>query len=244
MNLFYSYNLQNSNVLPEEESAHAIKVLRLKCGDEIDIIDGQGLFCKAKITLMHPKHCEFQVFERISDKNPRKHNLHIAIAPTKNIDRFEWFVEKATEIGIDRITPLLCRFSERKTLKIERLEKIIVAACKQSQQLYFPKIEEIINFDSFLQQTGNNNAQKFIAHCYPTEKPLLKNICLPAKDTIILIGAEGDFSIEEIALAQKYGFIAVSLGNSRLRTETAGIVACATFEFVSRLNDKHNGGLL
>lgn len=235
MNLFYSPNLQSNNVLPEEESAHAIKVLRLKSGDEIEIIDGQGLFCKAKITLAHPKHCEFQVVEKIINKKLRNNNLHIAIAPTKNIDRFEWFVEKATEIGIDKITPLLCRFSERKTLRLERLEKIIVAACKQSQQFYFPKIEELTNFEFFLQQTGNNKKlQKFIAHCYQAEKPLLKNVCLPAKDTLILIGAEGDFSSEEVALAQKYGYIAVSLGGSRLRTETAGVIACATFELINQ----------
>ena len=234
MNLFYSHNLLESNILPEEESAHAIRVLRLKCGDEIEIIDGKGLLCKAKITLENPKRCEFQIIEKIFIEKNRNFDLHIAIAPTKGIDRFEWFVEKATEIGIGKITPLLCQFSERKTLKTERLEKIIISACKQSQRFYFPKIEELTNFETFIKQTENSNSQKFIAHCYPTEKPFLKNICLPAKDTIILIGAEGDFSRDEIARAEKYGFVSVSMGDSRLRTETAGIIACATFESVNQ----------
>lgn len=235
MNLFYSLNLQYSNTLPENESAHAIKALRLKIDDQIVVIDGKGLVCKAKITLAHPKHCEFQVIEKnIIEKNSN-FNLHIGIAPTKNIDRFEYFLEKVTEIGINRITPLLCRFSERKTLKKERLEKIIVAACKQSQQFYFPQIEELTDFDDFMQQIHSNATQKFIAHCYQTEKPLLKNVCLSAKDTVILIGAEGDFSDEEVMLAEKCGFVSVSLGSSRLRTETAGIIACATVNFVNQI---------
>lgn len=234
MNLFYCADLQNLNILPEDESAHAIKVLRLKEGALIDIIDGKGLLCSAKIAAANAKHCEFQIIEKKIMQKTNVRYLHIAIAPTKNIDRFEWFVEKATEIGVSNISPVLCRYSERKTLKIERLEKIIVSACKQSQQFYFPNIKELTGFEEFIISASNNSAQKFIAHCLQTEKPYLKDVCLPDKDTIILIGAEGDFSSEEIELAEKYGFVAVSLGNSRLRTETAGVIACATFQFVNQ----------
>jgi len=234
MNLFYSPNLLYNNILPEDESTHAVKVLRLKNGDEIDLIDGKGLYCKAKITLAHSKHCEFQIIEKIFTEKNRTFSLHIAIAPTKNIDRFEWFVEKSSEIGVDTITPLLCHFSQRKTLKTERLEKIIVAACKQSQNFYFPQIKELTNFETFLQQIGNDNVcQKYIAHCYQCEKPLLQSICLLATNTIILIGPEGDFSREEVLLAEKYGFVSVSLGSSRLRTETAGMISCAMVQFVN-----------
>jgi len=232
--MFYCPDLQNINILSEDESAHAIKVLRLKSGDIVEVIDGKGLLCKAKIILANPKHCEFEIIEKNKVKKTHEYDLHIAIAPVKNIDRFEWFVEKATEIGIEKITPILCSFSERKTLKIERSEKIIVAAGKQSRQLYFPKIEELTNFNEFVINSVNLPVQKFIAHCYQTEKPFLKSVCSPAKDTIILIGAEGDFSCEEIELAEKFGFISVSLSDSRLRTETAGVVASATFQLVNQ----------
>ncbi|MDR1653588.1 MAG: 16S rRNA (uracil(1498)-N(3))-methyltransferase [Prevotellaceae bacterium] len=244
MNLFYSPNLRHSNLLPEDESAHAVRVLRLKQGDSIEVIDGKGLLCRAEIALAHPKCCEFRVVEKTFAENPRKFNLHIAIAPTKSTDRFECFVEKATEIGIDTITPILCRFSERKSLKNERPEKIIISACKQSKNFYFPEIHELTEFDKFIRAIANKSlsvdryngdnseVQKFIAHCHEGEKAQLKNICAPQTDTIILIGPEGDFSHEETLLAEQCGFTSVNLGSSRLRTETAGIIACATVGFV------------
>ncbi|GHT18386.1 ribosomal RNA small subunit methyltransferase E [Bacteroidia bacterium] len=237
MNLFYSTDLQHTNTLSEEESAHAVRVLRLKVGDAIDVIDGKGLHCKAIITLAHPRHTEFQTVEKIMTAKKRSGNLHIAIAPTKNIDRFEWFVEKATEIGISTITPLVCHFSERKVLKPERLEKIVVAACKQSQNFYFPEIKELVAFGSFVENIFSENCQKFIAHCYEGEKPLLQTVYRPATDTVILIGPEGDFSRQEVELAVQKCFMPVSLGNSRLRTETAGIVACTTAGMVEQTID-------
>jgi 16S rRNA (uracil1498-N3)-methyltransferase len=168
--------------------------------------------------------------------NTRDYHLHLVVAPTKNIERFEWLVEKATEIGVDSITPLVCRFSERKILKPERLEKIIVSAAKQSLKFHFPQLQPLTKFEDFIKSFENNAtaAQKFIAHCYEGEKPLLKNLCQPHIDIVILIGPEGDFSREEVEMAEKHGFMAISLGSSRLRTETAGVVACDTVSFVNQ----------
>ncbi|MDR2854318.1 MAG: 16S rRNA (uracil(1498)-N(3))-methyltransferase [Prevotellaceae bacterium] len=234
MNLFYVPNLATVNVLSEEESGHAVRVLRLAAGAVIDVTDGRGLLCKARISLPHPKHCAFDIVEQNIVPPPRPYKLQLAVAPTKNIDRFEWLVEKATEIGVDTITPIICRFSERKILKPERLEKIIVAAAKQSLNVHFPVLQEFTSFDKFLATAAAS--QSFIAHCYETEtaKPLLKNCCQPRTDTLIMIGPEGDFSREEVLQAEKLDFVAVSLGSSRLRTETAGIVACDTVSFVNQ----------
>ncbi|MDR1584655.1 MAG: 16S rRNA (uracil(1498)-N(3))-methyltransferase [Prevotellaceae bacterium] len=229
--LFYAPNLLHENILPEEESQHAVKVLRLRIGDEVEITNGKGNFCKARITNPHPKHCEFEILSK-DFVEKRSYNLHIAIAPTKNIDRLETFVEKAVEIGVDTITPIICRFSERKTIKSERLEKIVISASKQSKRTYFPVLNSICSFCELV----NNAAvsQKFIAHCYENEKQTLKQLCLPATDTLLLIGPEGDFSQDEVKLALSKGFRAVSLGNNRLRTETAGIAACATVEVINQ----------
>lgn len=234
MSLFYAPDLKQCNILPEEESQHAIKVLRLTSGDIIDVVDGRGLHCKGRITLPHAKHCEFEIIDGRFEPNPRNFKLHIAIAPTKNIERLEWFIEKATEIGIDEITPVVCRFSERKIIKAERLEKIIVSASKQSLKAYFPKLNPLCSFQDFLVQHKDIYAQQFIAHCYEGEKPLLKYACKPSTDTLILIGPEGDFSPEEVKEAIHLNFQTVSLGESRLRTETAGIVACDTVGFVNQ----------
>lgn len=226
MYLFYTPDIATSHCLSEEESGHCVRVLRYTRGDEILLTDGRGTTYKARITNPHPKHCEFEV---ISSQHQQPHHafyLHIAIAPTKNIERLEWMVEKCTEIGVDEITPLLCRFSERKQLRTDRLEKIILSAAKQSLTPYLPKINDLTPFDTFVSQCRQQD--KFIAHCYEQDKKVLKQEIRPGHDVCVLIGPEGDFSEQEIAQALQRGFIPVSLGNSRLRTETAGVVACHT----------------
>ncbi|HJV78302.1 MAG TPA: 16S rRNA (uracil(1498)-N(3))-methyltransferase [Paludibacter sp.] len=232
MSLFYVPNLAAAHVLPEEESQHAVKVLRLQAGDAITVVDGVGGFYNARITNPHHKHCAFEVIEALLEFGKRDYKLHIAIAPTKNIERLEWFIEKATEIGIDEITPIICRFSERKIVKEERLEKIIVSAAKQSLKAYFPKLNSLCTFDELMK--NHQASQKFIAHCYEEDKKLLQNEIQKSSDVLILIGPEGDFSKEEVQKAISLGFIPVSLGNSRLRTETAGVVACHTAAIVNQ----------
>ncbi len=231
MNLFYTPHISQSLFLPEEESMHAIKVLRMKSGDMIQLIDGTGGFYEAQITHPHPKHCEVKITKTTQGFNKRNHYLHIAIAPTKNIERLEWFLEKATEIGIDEITPIICRFSERKIIKPERLEKVIVSAMKQSIKAYLPKLNEAITVEKLMKQ--NNDNDKFIAHCYDDQKTLLQQAYNKESNALVLIGPEGDFSEEEVALALKNDFKPISLGNSRLRTETAGIVACHTINLLN-----------
>jgi len=232
MSLFYVPNLSTGNILPEEESQHAVKVLRLKVGDSITVVDGIGGFYNARITNPHPKHCAFEIIETVLESGKRDYKLHIAIAPTKNIERLEWFIEKATEIGIDEITPVICRFSERKIVKEERLEKIIVSAAKQSVKAYFPKLNSLCTFSELVQNCSASH--KFIAHCYDGDKKLLQAEVPKSADVLILIGPEGDFSTEEVQQALSFGFIPVSLGNSRLRTETAGVVACHTVAVVNQ----------
>jgi len=232
MSLFYVPNIATCSVLPEEESQHAVKVLRLQVGAEISVVDGIGGFYKAKIINPHPKHCGFEIIETSADFGKRDYKLHIAIAPTKNIERLEWFIEKATEIGIDQITPIICRFSERKIVKEERLEKIIVSAAKQSLKAYFPKLNPLSTFDDLLKK--HEASQKFIAHCYEEDKRLLQTEIDKSSDVLILIGPEGDFSKEEVQKAISLGFTPVSLGESRLRTETAGVVACHTAAIINQ----------
>jgi 16S rRNA (uracil1498-N3)-methyltransferase len=226
MALFYVPLLTKGSVLPEEESQHAVKVLRLQVGDVIEVVDGVGGFYRARITNPHAKHCGFDITETILEMGKKNFRLHIAIAPTKNIERLEWFIEKATEIGIDEITPIICRYSERKIVKQERLEKILVSAAKQSLKAYFPKLNPLCTFDELMK--NHAASQKFIAHCYEADKRLLQTECAVSSDVLILIGPEGDFSKEEVQKAISNGFIPVSLGTSRLRTETAGVVACHT----------------
>ena len=210
--------------LDEEESGHCVRVLRYTRGDEILLTNGQGMTYTAVITNPHPKHCEFEV--RTAEKQSKHHSnyIHIAIAPTKNVERIEWFVEKCTEIGVDEITPLLCRFSERKQLRIDRLQKIILSAAKQSLTPYLPKLNEMTDCTEFIRRTEEET--RFIAHCYKEDKRDLRNEIKPGKSVVVMIGPEGDFSEQEIAEALQHDFVPVSLGESRLRTETAGIVAC------------------
>lgn len=226
MYLFYTPDIETARCLSEEESGHCVRVLRYGRGDEILLTDGRGTTYRARITNPHPKHCEFEILA--AEKQARTHDfyLHIAIAPTKNIERLEWMVEKCTEIGVDEITPLLCRYSERKTLRIDRLEKIILSAAKQSLTPYLPKLNPLTDFGTLVGQAAQE--QRFIAHCYKDDKRELKDEIQRGKSVCVLIGPEGDFSEEEVAQAIKNGFVPVGLGKSRLRTETAGVVACHT----------------
>ena len=232
MHIFYTPELSGNNyILDESESKHCVRVLRLERGDEITLVDGRGGFFTAGITDPNPKRCEVNVIKAELNFGFRNFQVHLAIAPTKNIERIEWFLEKATEIGVNRITPLLCRHSERKEIKHERLEKVMVSAMKQSLKAYLPKLDELTKFNNFLAQPFDG--QKFIAHCDDQYRDQLKNLVVPNQNYLILIGPEGDFSAEEIELAIKSGFKPVSLGNSRLRTETAGVVACHTFNLLN-----------
>ncbi|MBQ9523121.1 MAG: 16S rRNA (uracil(1498)-N(3))-methyltransferase [Paludibacteraceae bacterium] len=228
MYLFYTPDIETSQVLSEEESAHCVRVLRYTRGDEILLTDGRGTTYTARITNPNPKHCAFEVVSQEKQVKGHPFHLHIAIAPTKNIERLEWMVEKCTEIGIDEITPLLCRFSERKQLRNDRLEKIILSAAKQSLTPYLPVLHELTNYDAFIEAHTSEAEDRFIAHCYKDEKKLLKDLIVRGRDVLVLIGPEGDFSEQEVEEALEAGFKPVSLGSSRLRTETAGVVACHT----------------
>ena len=231
MQIFYTPDIAVNAELPEEEAGHCIRVLRLTEGDEILLTDGKGFFYKAAISRAHPKHCEVSLLESWNQPALWNCRIHIAVAPTKNMDRMEWFAEKATEIGIDAITCLHCRFSERKDVKISRLEKILVSAMKQSQKATLPQLEGMTDFKTFVCRPFTG--RKFIAHCEEGEKTLLKQTYHIGEDALILIGPEGDFSSEEIKLALENGFEPISLGESRLRTETAALVACHTIHVLN-----------
>ena len=225
MQLFYLENPENEIILSSEESKHTTKVLRKKYGDVLEFTDGKGNFYKAEITVADSRKCRLKIVS--SEQKGKQHNyhLHIAIAPTKNMDRFEWFLEKATEIGIDEITPIICSRSERKVIKTQRCNRILLSAMKQSLKFHLPKLNEAISFQEFTNQ--NFEGRKYIAHCEKSDKLELRKENA-AERTLILIGPEGDFSTTEIEMALQNQFKAVSLGTSRLRTETAGIVAVHT----------------
>jgi len=232
MHIFYTPGINSKEyTLTEEESKHCIRVLRLKVDDSVYLIDGEGGFYYAKIAEDHPKHCKISVHQTIKDYGKRNYHLTIGIAPTKSIDRFEWFLEKATEIGIDRIIPFVSQQSERKVIKTERLNKIIKSAMKQSKQAYLPKIEEICSFEQLLQI--DFKGKKYIAHCFDEDKSYLKDEIEKSNDIFILIGPEGDFTVTEVEIAMKRGFKPISLGNNRLRTETAGIAAAHTVSLIN-----------
>lgn len=231
MQVFYTPDIKKiTYTLTEEESKHAVKVLRMATGDEVSMIDGKGGLYYGIIDEADAKKCVIRVIEKIEQYNRRNYRIHIAIAPTKNIDRLEWFLEKATEIGIDEITPLLCQRSERKVIKTERLEKIILSAMKQSVKAYRPVLNPLTKFDDFIK--NDLAGKKYIAHCESNPKPSLKSKLDHANIFTLLIGPEGDFSPEEIDKAKLNNFEEVHLGKSRLRTETAGVVACHTINIV------------
>ncbi|MEM6717757.1 MAG: 16S rRNA (uracil(1498)-N(3))-methyltransferase [Bacteroidota bacterium] len=234
MQFFYTPKLTTDTkqyTFSKEESKHIVRVLRKKEGDVLQITNGKGYVFSAKIILADQKNCMVEVIS-YEFQEPKNYKLHIAVAPTKMNDRFEWFLEKATEIGIDTITPILCDRSERKVIKSERFEKIIQSATKQSLSAYFPALQPLTAFSDFI--NNHTNEQLFIAHCEKDEKQSLKQALKTQKDVTILIGPEGDFSPKEIALALDNNYIPVTLGDTRLRTETAAIVACHSVAFLNQ----------
>ncbi|SEK28944.1 16S rRNA (uracil1498-N3)-methyltransferase [Aquimarina amphilecti] len=233
MQLFYNKDITETTQefeFSREESKHITKVLRKKEGDLVQITNGLGLLCKGVITFSSPNKCIIQLEEK-SIQSSKDYKLHLAVAPTKMNDRYEWFLEKATEIGIDEITPIICDHSERKIIKPERFERILQSAMKQSLQSYLPILNKAISFNEFLKK--ENPDQLLIAHCEETKKQSLKDILKLQNNITLLIGPEGDFSIKEIENALKEGYKPVTLGETRLRTETAAIVATHSVAFLN-----------
>ena len=224
---FYVPDAASTNELPAEEAAHASRVLRLESGDEVFLIDGTGCFFKAQLTLVTKGRCLYDIVERLPQEKTWNGRIAVAMAPTKVIDRVEWTLEKATEIGIDEFSLLNCAFSERRNVKLERLDKIVVAAVKQSRKAWKPLLNDLETFESFVKQP--RKGAKYIAHCYAEidRKDLYGELLQlnGEEEVTILIGPEGDFSIDEVRLAMSKGYVPVSLGQSRLRTETAALAA-------------------
>jgi 16S rRNA (uracil1498-N3)-methyltransferase len=233
MQLFYHQEINETIdyfTFPKEESRHIAKVLRKTEGDTLNITNGKGWLFNAEITIADQKNCQVAITSK--ELQPKRaYSLHLAVAPTKMNDRYEWFLEKATEIGIDYITPIICDRSERKVIKLERFEKILQSAMKQSLNCYLPKINAPISFKDFISQ--EQSGQLFIAHCEETERKSLKQELKPMTDVTVLIGPEGDFNVKEIEMALQQNFIPVTLGSTRLRTETAAIVACHTAALIN-----------
>jgi 16S rRNA (uracil1498-N3)-methyltransferase len=227
MNIFYAPDINPPRViLSPEESAHCARVLRLNKGEKVHLIDGKGGLFEALIAVPDAQHCELEVTATLPSQKTRDYNLHLALAPTKNMDRFEWFIEKSVEIGVDTITPLLCRRSERRVLKTDRLHKLIISTMKQAMVLHQPVLNELTDFRKFITGLSGAYKNRFIAYCEDPGRKSLKKTLTPHADVVILIGPEGDFSPEEIKEAVENQFVAITLGPNRLRTETAGIVAC------------------
>jgi len=224
---FYVPDAANQTELPVDEAMHALRVLRLKGGDEMFLMDGVGNYYRAQVTIAATHHCYYEILEQMPQEPQWKGRVQLGIAPTKMLDRVEWMLEKATEIGVDEVSFLNCQFSERKLIKTTRLEKIVVSAVKQSHKAWKPILNEIVSFKSFINQP--HEGRKYIAHCYE-EVPrtyLFDELRKPSdsEDAIVLIGPEGDFSIDEVKMAIEAGWQSVHLGKSRLRTETAGLSA-------------------
>jgi 16S rRNA (uracil1498-N3)-methyltransferase len=231
MQLFYNPNINETTEtfsFDREESKHIIKVLRKKDSDILFVTNGSGYLFETEITLASDSKCTVRVIS-FEKKPASKFHLHLAVAPTKMNDRYEWFLEKATEIGVNEITPIICDRSERKTIKNDRFDKIILTAMKQANGLYLPKLNEAVTFKDFLKR--ESEGLQLIAHCEETDKKTLKSVLKAKESVTLLIGPEGDFSEKEIALAVENKYVPVSLGNTRLRTETAAIVACHSIVF-------------
>ncbi|MCQ2606539.1 MAG: 16S rRNA (uracil(1498)-N(3))-methyltransferase [Bacteroidales bacterium] len=233
MNLFYSTDISETQiVLPEEEARHCTKVLRKTVGDEVYVIDGKGTLYLTKIEAVGKKDCVCSIISKTEAFGGHNYYVRMCVAPTKNIDRFEFFVEKAVEIGVDEIIPIVSDNSERKVLKLDRIERIVLSAMKQSYKATMPKIAELTDIKDVL--SANYDGVKCIAHCEDQEKTLLRDIASEHKTVTILIGPEGDFSIQEIEQAKQNGWKPVSLGESRLRTETAAIAAVHTVNVMNQ----------
>lgn len=235
MHVFYTPDLQDQAryTLNEEESKHCSRVLRLSAGDKVYLVDGRGGLYEAEIESGSKKHVGLLITKTTKEYQKRNHHLHIAIAPTKNIDRLEWFLEKATEIGIDEITPIICERSERKIIKDDRLQKVISSAVKQSLQAYHPLLNPAKPLAELLrEQTG---ASKLIAHCIDdSNRSYIKDLVQPLGKYLVLIGPEGDFSPQEVSSALEQGYSPVTLGTTRLRTETAALAACFEINYINR----------
>ncbi|WP_406825091.1 16S rRNA (uracil(1498)-N(3))-methyltransferase [Pedobacter sp. KACC 23697] len=234
MHIFYTPDLtQNTYTLNEEESKHCVRVLRLTIGSIVNLVDGKGGFYTAEITADNPKKVSLAILKVETEFHKRNHYLHIAVAPTKNIDRMEWFLEKATELGIDEVTPIITDRSERRVVKEDRLNKVITAAVKQSIKAYHPKLNDAIAFDSFLKEPFDGH--KLIAHCIDNgEKRFISELVAPHQKYLILIGPEGDFTPDEVNLALNKDFKALTLGDNRLRTETAALSVCFEINYLNR----------
>ncbi|MCD6091857.1 MAG: 16S rRNA (uracil(1498)-N(3))-methyltransferase [Bacteroidales bacterium] len=234
MHLFYTPDIEDDQYyqLNEEESKHAVRVLRLTNGDEVWLTDGKGNMIKAELIDNHPKRCNLQIIERKSQYGKRNYHLHMAVAPTKNNERFEWFLEKATEIGIDEITPILCDHSERSSVKTDRLNKVITAAVKQSLKAYHPQMNPMKKFSELIKE--QNKSKILLAWCNATKEERIETIIKEKEDVLIFIGPEGGFSTNEIEMAKSAGVSLVSISESRLRTETAALVACHSLAFINK----------
>lgn len=258
---FYVPDAANQMELPAEEATHALRVLRLKGGDEIFLMDGEGSFFRAEVTAASSKRCLYEIKEEMPQQRAWKGHIHLAIAPTKMMERIEWMAEKATEIGFDELSFLNCQFSERKVVKTPRIDKIVISAVKQSHKAWKPVVNELVSFKEFIQTP--RPGRKFICHCYEevekkdffteisgilNEAPAAtessnadeataasESPTADAADITVLVGPEGDFSIDEVRLALENGYESVSLGTSRLRTETAGLVAVHMTHIARRL---------
>lgn len=234
MHIFYTPDIaQNTYTLNEEESKHCVRVLRLPIGSQVNLVDGVGGFYTAEITSDNPKKVVLSILHVEREFHKRNHYLHIAVAPTKNIDRIEWFLEKATELGVDEITPIITDRSERRVVKEDRLNKVITSAVKQSIKAYHPKLNEAISYDAFMKLPFEGD--KLIAHCIDQgEKQYISDLVVPHQKYLILIGPEGDFTPEEVNLALNKGFKALTLGDNRLRTETAALSVCFEINYLNR----------
>ena len=233
MNFFYYPEISGFEIiLPEEESRHCIRVLRLKKNESLYLVDGKGTLYHALLVDPDIRRAGIKIVKSIPCYRQRLHYLHIAITPTKNTDRFEWFLEKATEIGIDEITPIICARSERKTVHSERVQRILVAAMKQSQRAYLPRFNQIKTYDEIL--AGTQAKSKIITHCNIENLPRISKDLIKESPSVILIGPEGDFTMQEVEMAIKNGFAEASLGPFIYRTETAGVMACHEFNLLFR----------
>lgn len=233
MQLFYTPRIDSdTHILNSDESKHCLKVLRKQEGDSIKLVDGKGSLYTAIIAVANLKKCILNIVATDKLEKTPKSAIHLVVAPTKNNDRYEWFLEKATEIGISSITPIVCEHSERKVIKPDRLKSILISAMKQSNRAFLPSLNELVSFDEFLNKPFQGDA--FIAHCKNSEKCLFKEAVRMGQEITVLIGPEGDFSSNEILKAEQNGYKSVSLGVSRLRTETAAIVACHTINLINQ----------
>lgn len=220
-------------MLSEEDSGHAVRVLRHEVGDEITVVDGKGAFYHCHILAAHPKHCSVAI-DRVEEEVHWPYRVEMAVAPTKNLDRMEWLLEKAVEMGLDAFIPLKCRYSERKELKLERMRRIAVSAMKQSLKATLPELREMTDIRAFL--TEPFDGQKFIAHCMSDqERLLLSREVQSGRPVRVLIGPEGDFSADEVQLALENGYVPISLGDQRLRTETAALAAVHTVHVINEM---------